>query len=114
VVTLIGEISDSAGSGKEPEYDLEKFSLFQNYPNPFNHRTDFYYHLPESGRVQISIYSLSGEKVKSLLDRDMDAGLHAILWDGTNEQNQVVSSGIYIYTLQAGTIRDQKKMVFTK
>jgi len=114
IVTLIGEISDTSGSGKEPEYDPAKYSLFQNYPNPFNHRTDFYYHLPESGRVQISIYSVSGEKVKSLIDRDMDSGLHTIAWDGTNEQNQVVSSGVYFYILHAGTIRDQKKMVFTK
>jgi len=114
VVTLIGEITDTSGSGKEPDYDPNEYSLFQNYPNPFNHRTDFYYHLPESGRVQISIYSLSGEKVKSLLDLNVDAGLHTISWDGKNEQNQVVSSGIYFYILQAGTIRDQKKMVFTK
>jgi len=114
VVTLIGEISDTTGSGIEPEYDPNTYSLFQNYPNPFNHRTDFYYHLPESGRVQISIYSISGEKVKTLLDRDMDVGLHTISWDGKNDHNQVVSSGIYFYTLQAGTRKDQKKMVFTK
>jgi O-glycosyl hydrolase len=114
VVTLIGEISDTTGSGIEPEYDPNTYSLFQNYPNPFNHRTDFYYHLPESGRVQISIYSISGEKVKTLLDQDMDSGLHAVSWDGTNDHNQVVSSGIYFYILHAGTIRDQKKMVFTK
>jgi hypothetical protein len=114
IVTLVGKISDTNKPGNEPSYDPNKYSLFQNFPNPFNHRTNFYYHLPESGRVQISVYSLSGEKVKSLLDRTMNAGLHAISWDGTNQQNQVVSSGVYYYVLYAGTLRDQKKMLFTK
>ena len=114
IVTLIGDISDTTNPGNEPSYDPDKYSLFQNFPNPFNHRTDFYYHLPESGQVEISVYSLSGEKVKSLLNRNMNAGLHSLSWDGTNEQNNVVSSGVYYYILNAGTLRDQKKMVFTK
>ena len=113
VVTLIGDIGDASGPD-EPEYDPDTYALFQNYPNPFNHRTDFYYHLPESGRVQISIYSTSGEKVKTLLDMFMDSGLYSISWDGSNDDNIVVSSGIYFYVLQAGAVRDQKKMVFTK
>jgi O-glycosyl hydrolase len=114
VVTLVGEIRDTTGTGTEPEYDPETYTLFQNFPNPFNHRTDFYYHLPESGRVQISIYSTSGEKIKSLLDTSINSGLHSISWDGTNDNNLVVGSGIYFYVLQAGNFRDQKKMVFTK
>jgi len=113
VVTLVGTISDSSG-GNLPEFDESKVHLFQNYPNPFNHRTDFYYHLPESGRVQISIYSTSGKKIKSLLDSTKDTGLHIVSWDGTNDKNISVSSGIYYYTLHTGAIRDQKKMVFTK
>jgi O-glycosyl hydrolase len=114
VVTFVGNLSDTTGSGKEPDYDPNKYSLFQNYPNPFNHSTDFYYHLPESGRVQINIYSTSGERVKSLVDQNKDAGLHSVSWDGSNDQNIIVSSGIYFYVLNAATLRDQKKMVFTK
>jgi O-glycosyl hydrolase len=114
VVTMIGEISDSTKPGVIPQYDPNEYTLFQNYPNPFNHQTYFYYYLPESGRVQISVYSLSGEKVKSLVDTEMESGIHQTSWDGTNDQNLVVGSGVYFYTLHAGTMRDQKKMVFTK
>jgi len=111
VITMVAEISDSTVL---PEYDPNAYTLFQNYPNPFNHQTQIYYYLPESGRVQISVHSLSGEKIKLLVDNDLEPGMYKTSWDGTNDQKQVVASGIYFYTLQAGNIRDKRKMVFTK
>ena len=90
------------------------YFLHQNFPNPFNPTTSIEYDLPEFSIVNISIFDLMGRKVKSLINLKQPAGYQSIRWDGTNSFGEIVSTGMYIYTIQAGDFRQAKKMVLVK
>ena len=92
----------------------ENFALHQNYPNPFNPITIIQYDLPESKFVNISIYDVTGRKIKSLVNSVQDTGYRSINWDATNDLGQSISAGMYIFTIQAGEFRQTKKMVLLK
>lgn len=112
VVTLVGSISDSAtGPGTLGEIPRVN-KLYQNYPNPFNQKTDIFYYMTEAGTVEISIYSMLGRKIKTLLKKNEQSGFHRTSWDGKNSDNQQVSSGVYLYGMLSGKDTDHKKMVF--
>ena len=81
-------------------YTPDEYRLFQNYPNPFNKSTVLDYYLPESGNINISVYSVIGKKVKTIVNDFYVAGKHRTIWDGTNTTNEIVSSGVYLYSLQ--------------
>ncbi|MHB2156493.1 FlgD immunoglobulin-like domain containing protein [Calditrichota bacterium GD2] len=88
--------------------------MFSNYPNPFNPRTIIRFALPEDGHVQLTIYSMSGQKVRILIDGQFSKGYHQIVWDGTNESGQSVSGGLYFYELRTNHKRILKKMLLVK
>jgi len=90
------------------------FALHQNYPNPFNPTTQISYDLPETGDVQIMIYDLMGRKVKTLINSEQNTGFKTLQWNATNDRNESVSAGLYLYTIQAGKFREIKKMVLLK
>ena len=92
----------------------DEYSLNQNYPNPFNPTTRIQYSLPKAGLVQISIYTLMGQKIATLVNRNMDAGQYIITWHAMNDQGRKVPSGIYFYTLESGSYRAIKKLVLLK
>jgi hypothetical protein len=92
----------------------EVFALHQNYPNPFNPVTSLRYDLPEDGLVNITIYDMMGRIVRSLLNSKQAAGYHSIKWNATNNKNEPVSAGLYLYTIQAGEFSQTKKMVLLK
>ena len=92
----------------------EVFALHQNYPNPFNPTTQIRYDLPKSELVSINIYDVMGRKIKSLVNINQEAGYRSITWNATNDLNQPVSAGMYIYTIQVGEFRQTKKMVLLK
>jgi hypothetical protein len=89
-------------------------TLHQNYPNPFNPITSLRYDLPEDGLVNITIYDMMGRIVKTLINSSQTAGYKFIRWNATNERNESVSAGLYLYTIQAGEFRQTKKMVLLK
>lgn len=91
-----------------------RYALYANYPNPFNPTTKISYDIPNRSRVELAIYNLLGEKVADLVSDVQDAGTYSATWDGRNLQGQLVSSGVYIYRLQAGNYLDTKKMVLLK
>ncbi|MDP7475006.1 MAG: T9SS type A sorting domain-containing protein, partial [Candidatus Marinimicrobia bacterium] len=76
-----------------------KFSLMQNYPNPFNPSTTIQYHLNQQGTVNVSVYNLSGQKIRQLVDSNQDPGQHSVSWDGKDEKGIAVGSGMYFYRL---------------
>jgi len=76
------------------------------------HRTQ--YSLPKPGLVQISIYTLMGQKIATLVNRNMDAGQYIITWHAMDDQGRKVPSGIYFYTLESGSYRAIKKLVLLK
>jgi hypothetical protein len=92
----------------------EVFALHQNYPNPFNPVTSLRYDLPEDGLVNITIYDMMGRIVKTLVNSSQTAGYKSISWNATNDRNESVSAGLYLYTIQAGEFRQTKKMVLLK
>ena len=71
-------------------------------PNPFNPETTFRVHLPEGRPTQLTVYSLSGQVVRRLVEGHLDAGVYAYGWDGRNQQGRPVGSGVYLYRLRAG------------
>jgi len=90
------------------------YSLLQNYPNPFNPVTKLRYDLPENSHVNITIYDMLGRAVKTMVNQHQNAGHRSIIWDGTNDYDNTVSTGIYLYQIQAGAYTRTKKMVFLK
>jgi hypothetical protein len=100
---------------------ISSFNLSQNYPNPFNSQTtiSFSIHGKQSTvngpiRINISIYNILGQKVKTLLDQKRYPGEYRVFWDGKDEKNSDVSSGIYIYKLSIDNLALRKKMVLLK
>lgn len=91
-----------------------KYILHQNFPNPFNPHTSIAYHLPIDGFVNIYIYDMNGRIVKTLVSAPQTAGFKAIQWNATNNRNEPVSAGLYLYTIQAREFRQTKKMVLLK
>jgi hypothetical protein len=98
----------------EEESRPTTFSVSQNYPNPFNPVTNFRVALPQASHVKIEIFNILGQKVKTLVDEDMRAGIFIVDWDGKDKRGLEVSSGIYFYRIVAGEFSDIKKMVLLK
>ena len=90
------------------------FKLYHSYPNPFNPVTYLRYDLPEDGIINITIYDMMGRVVKTLVNSSQTAGYKDIQWNATNNRNEPVSAGLYLYTIQAGEFRKTKKMVLLK
>jgi len=90
------------------------FRLHQNYPNPFNPVTNLSYDLLEDSFVSITIYDMLGNVINNLLNTNQSSGVKSIQWNATNNRNEPVSAGLYLYTIQAGEFRQTKKMVLLK
>ncbi|MCG8603473.1 T9SS type A sorting domain-containing protein, partial [bacterium] len=105
-----------ATSVEDPgELAIETFILEQNYPNPFNPSTTIRYQLSASDAVSLSIYNINGQTVRNLVtNQRQPAGSYSISWDGTNDQGQSVSSGVYLYRLKTSTSVATRKMLFVK
>jgi hypothetical protein len=103
---------DGSGASSLPK----AFSLAQNAPNPFNPSTTIQFSVPEgkAGTVSLKVYDVRGRLVRSLVDATKDAGTYTVFWDGTNENGQKVSSGVYFYRMTAGSFTQTRKMVMLK
>ena len=86
-----------------------KFYLEQNYPNPFNPSTIISFSIPQSSNVKIYVFNVLGEEVATLVNEVKNPGAHEVKFDGSN-----LTSGFYIYTLEAGSMKTSKKMMLTK
>lgn len=91
-----------------------RFSLEQNYPNPFNPSTMIQYALPIASHVELVIYNILGQPVKTLVRQYETAGYKTALWDGTDNKGKIVSSGIYLYRITIDGISYTKKMVLSR
>jgi hypothetical protein len=89
----------------------ETFRLKQNYPNPFNPITTIAFVVVKTGRVQISIYDLKGQQIRKLADEVFASGEHSIVWDGRNQNGQVVTSGLYFCSLTAEGVSLSKRLL---
>ena len=91
-----------------------EFSLDQNYPNPFNPTTTIKYGLKEASDVELTVYNMLGQKVRTLVSAQQNAGYQSIQWDGRNDNGSKVASGIYIYKLSANDFVSSRKLILMK
>ncbi|NOX90528.1 MAG: T9SS type A sorting domain-containing protein [Calditrichaeota bacterium] len=92
---------------------VDDFALI-NFPNPFNPATTIVFTLPSSEQVKLDVFSLSGQKIVALLKGFQSPGAHSVKWNGRNQQNQKVPSGVYIVRLQAGNRFTARKIILMK
>ena len=85
------------------------YELYQNYPNPFNPSTTIRYQLAEQSHVALTVYDVTGKKVRALVDDTQQAGFHKVVFDAGN-----LSSGVYFYRIQAGDYTATNRMMFIK
>ena len=90
------------------------FSLNQNYPNPFNATTEISFNTAATGNVVLDVYNITGQKVKTLINSELASGTHSVIWDGTNDEGKVISSGVYFYHLQVADKSETRKMILLK
>ena len=89
-------------------------SLDGNYPNPFNPTTMIKFALHEDAKVAINVYNIKGEKVRTLVNGELEAAYHSILWNGADDNGKTAASGVYFYKMKAGKFVSTKKMILMK
>ena len=92
----------------------QTFSLKRNYPNPFNSETVLSFSLQQASSVELSVISLHGEVVKTLLSRRYSAGSHRVIWDGCDDRGRPLASGTYLARLRCGERMACQKMVLLR
>ncbi|MFQ5674439.1 MAG: FlgD immunoglobulin-like domain containing protein, partial [bacterium] len=90
------------------------FTLRQNYPNPFNPTTTIEFTVAAQSRVQIKIFNLRGQLIRTLADQEYAAGRYTRQWDGKDEQARNVASGIYVYEMKVGELRQAKRLTLLR
>ena len=87
----------------------------QNYPNPFNPTTTISFSIPEEIKVDISVYNIKGQKVRTLTNNNFDRGNHSVIWNGYNDSGKLVGSGVYFYKMNLnGKSESVKKCLLLK
>jgi hypothetical protein len=103
------------GDEDEPENEiLLTPQLYGNYPNPFNPTTTISFSLPDEQEIDVTIYNIKGQKVKQLINGQLIAGKHSMIWNGKDLNEKAVSSGIYFYKLKTDKKEISRKMLLLK
>lgn len=108
--SLATGIQDASTSGYAPT----AFRLLQNYPNPFNPSTTIAYETISTSDVRLRIYDTRGALIRDLVHDAQSAGLHQVIWDGTDDGGAHVASGVYISVVQCGGQMLSRKMILMK
>jgi hypothetical protein len=112
--TFILTIASPTGVEENKNQLPKESQLFQSYPNPFNPTTTIKYFLAKPSLAKLTIYNMLGQKIRILQNTFQTAGEYSFVWDGTDDGNNKVSSGVYFYRLQADNLNIQKKMIYEK
>lgn len=113
---LPGDVPDIEQETLQAELP-ENITLYANYPNPFNIATHIKFAIPEKyagQQVRLQIYTITGVKIRDILQQKLESGLHEVTWDGRDMRGDVVSSGVYLYRLQVGAELRTKKLMLLK
>ena len=114
---LLGAFAHATNSGAATGADdlaRPVFALAQNHPNPFNPSTEIRFTAPRAGSVQLSIYNVRGELVRTLLDGKVEAGEQVLRWDGRDSSGEAAGSGVYLYEIRGFGERRSRKMMLIK
>ena len=106
--------SGSVSSDENIVQSVCKVELMNNYPNPFNPETTIQFTTENTENTEIIIFNIKGQKVKTLINKELDAGYHSVIWDGRDDNDLPVSSGIYFYKMKAGDFTSVRKMLLMK
>jgi len=90
------------------------YRLSQNYPNPFNPQTTITYDVAEPGTVRLSVYALTGQLVRTLMDGERSIGSYSAVWDGRDDAGRDVASGVYLCRMEAADYRAVRKMLLVR
>jgi len=90
------------------------WTLSQNTPNPFNPSTSIRFSLPRGAQVTLDVHNILGQRVRQLHSGFLESGEYAVEWDGRDDQDRTVSTGVYFYTLHAGDVIETRKMLLLK
>jgi len=88
-----------------------EYALFQNYSIPFNHSTVISYQLPNAGNVSLKVFDVLGREVATLVNEVQQAGEYNVQ---LSAENYHLSSGVYIYRINAGKFSEEKKLLLLK
>lgn len=88
--------------------------LIGNYPNPFNPDTTFRFSIQENAPVKLSVFNIKGQLVTTIVDKQMLAGIHQVVWNGKDMNNRPVSSGLYLYRLETRNYTETKRAILMK
>ncbi len=115
-IFMVDQVQIEAPGGTDiPNNDIAAVSqLIGNYPNPFNPETRIAFSTKENGPVSIDIFNIRGQKVKALLNENMVAGPHTVVWNGTDDNGKSVASGVFFYRMKSGKYTSTKKMILMK
>ncbi len=107
-------IDAPGGTGNDTTDIAAVSQLIGNYPNPFNPETRIAFSTKENGPVAIDIFNIRGQKVKALVNENMVAGPHTVVWNGTDDNGKNVASGVFFYRMKSGKYTSTKKMILMK
>jgi bacillopeptidase F (M6 metalloprotease family) len=102
------------GSGNDPEELTPANATISNYPNPFNPVTTIEMNLVVAGQANLNIFNTKGQLVKTLVNDVLEAGVNYATWNGTDNNDTPVTSGIYFYQLETGSQTTTRKMIMLK
>ncbi|MDP8202537.1 MAG: T9SS type A sorting domain-containing protein, partial [Candidatus Tenebribacter burtonii] len=105
------------GTGVDEEDIQSSINNIQlsNYPNPFNPTTTISFSIQNDSEVNLSIYNIKGQKINTLAHNEFTKGNHSVIWNGIDENNNLVSSGVYLYKLNVnGKFESMKKCILLK
>ena len=105
LTTMVKDSSTHTDEGSKPQ----PVKLYQNSPNPFNPSTTISFDIKNRAHVSLRVFTVEGKELCTLIDNEMDAGFHSIVWDA-----QGISNGIYFYRLTAGSSTETKRMMLLK
>ncbi len=111
---VIVQVLEQENPDNPPVIPVEFTLLDKAYPNPFNPETNISFQLKTPSFVNITIYDIKGQKIQTLTSRNWELGRHNLVWCGTDEKGNAVSSGIYFYRMIAGKYSSTKKVVLVK
>ena len=95
-------------------YSVKPIFNIGNYPNPFNPETKISFNLKDAGNVSIEIFNIKGQKIKNLTNETFSKGQNSVIWNGTNDKNNQVASGIYFYKISINNYKSTHKMMLIK
>lgn len=110
IKNYIGDELNKLAEAEEENLNLpSEYTLEQNYPNPFNPSTTVKYSIPEAGNVELKIYDIIGNEVATLVNETQTPGSYEVQFNAAH-----LASGVYIYSLRAGSFVQTKKMILMK